>query len=326
MKKIAIIGASGHWSYAIDGLKEYADAKLAGFAPGTSEEKNQVLSTFDSYISKGVPFYDDYTMLLEDIKPDVAVINPYYYLNGPITIECLKRGIHCFTEKPLTFYRDELKLIKKLVDEKNLRLSTMLEYRYHPAFYAAYCAVTEGRIGTPIHITAQKSYKSGKKPEWMHTRKKFGGLISWVGSHALDWINWMTENGVEHIKAMETVVDNHGNGEMESSGIVLMRLKNGGQASVNIDYLRPSGAETHGDDRLRIAGKNGIIEVMKDHVKIIDGKYNEEPLAVEEKLQMFAEFLKYIDYENHPYRQSLTDVYALTELCIEAQEAADSEQ
>ena len=322
MKKVAIIGASGHWPYVTKGLKVCPDAGLVGVAPGVPEEMERVKSTFESRLSQGVPLFEDWQAMLDEVKPDVAVINPYFYLNGPITIECLKRGIHCFTEKPLTFYREELERIQELVSTKDLKLSTMLPSRYDPAFYAAFRAVRDGRIGDPIQVTAQKSYKSGPKPEWQHTRKQFGGLISWVGSHALDWINWVTDNGVGEIKAMETRQDNHGNGEMESCSIVLMRLENGGQAAANIDYLRPKGAASHGDDRLRVAGSKGVVEVMNGQAKLItpDG---EEELPLEEPLEMFAEFLKHIDDDSHPYRQSLEDVYALTDVCIRAQEAAD---
>ncbi|MGL1891267.1 MAG: Gfo/Idh/MocA family oxidoreductase [Spirochaetaceae bacterium] len=324
MKKIVIIGASGHWLNAIEGLKVYPEAQIVAFAPAVSMEMEKVNETLKEHLSLNIPLYEDYETMLDEIKPDVAIINPYYYLNGPVTIQCLKRRIHCFTEKPLTFYRDELETIKKLVKEKNLKLSTMLGSRYHPAFYAAFRAVKDGLIGTPIQITAQKSYKSGLKPEWQHNRKQFGGIISWVGAHALDWINWVTDNGVKEIQAMENRNGNYGNGDMESSSIVLMRLNNGGQAAANIDYLRPSGAKNHGDDRLRIAGDKGVIEVMEDKAVIITADNNKEILPLEEKKEMFAEFLKYIDDDKCPYRQSLEDVYELTELCIRAQEEADN--
>ncbi len=324
MKEIVIIGASGHWPYAIKGLEAYPDARLVGIAPGVSEELEKAKSTFRAQLSEGVPLFEDWQAMLAELAPDVAVVNPYFYLNGPITIDCLARGVHCYTEKPLTVDRDELGRIQELVCAQNLKLSTMLASRYHPAFYAAVCAVRDGRIGTPIQITAQKSYKSGPKPEWQHTRRQFGGLISWVGSHALDWINWVTDNGVGEIMALETTQDNHGNGEMESSSIVLMRLENGGQATANIDYLRPAGAASHGDDRLRVAGIDGVVEVMNGQATLITHDNGEEALPLEEPLAMFAEFLKSIDEDPHPYRQSLDDVYALTDVCIRAQAAADS--
>lgn len=323
MKQIVIIGASGHYPYAIRGLEACPNARLAGIAPGLPDEMEKFRTTFKRQLAAGVPRFDDWQTMLDEVQPDVAVINPYFYLNGPITIACLERDIHCYTEKPLTFCRSELETIMGLVAERRLRLSTMLAYRYQPAFYAAYRAVADGLIGDPIQITAQKSYKSGPKPPWQHTRKQFGGLIGWVGSHALDWICWVTDNGVGDVHAMETRRDNHGNGEMESCSIVLMRLTNGGQAAANIDYLRPKAAASHGDDRLRVAGSRGVVEAMHGQARLITGDQGETLLPLEEPRQMFAEFLAAIDEPDHPYRQSHDDVFALTDLCIRAQEAAD---
>ena len=214
MIKVVIIGASGHYPYAIWGVKANTNAQILGMAPASEEETQRVKEKLDLDLAKGIPFYSDYKDMLEKVKPDIVAINSYFYLNGPLTIECLKRGIHCYTEKPLTFYREELSIIKELLVEKKLKLSTMLEYRYHPAFYTAFKAIEAGAIGDPIHLTAQKSYKSGLKPEWQHRRDQFGGLISWVGSHALDWILWMTDNGVASAKALDTTIGNNGNGEM----------------------------------------------------------------------------------------------------------------
>lgn len=326
MKKIVIIGASGHWPYAIRGLEVYPDACLAGVAPGLPGETDRVKTIFNDQLAGGVPFFEDYATMLEQLRPDVAVINPYFYLNGPITIHCLQRGIHCYTEKPLTFYREELARIQDLVADGSLRLSTMLAFRYQPAVQAAVQAVRDGRIGTPLQITAQKSYKSGPKPEWQHRRDQFGGLISWVGSHALDWINWVTDNGVSNVMALQTTRDNYGNGDMESSAIIMMRLKNGGQAAANIDYFRPRGAGSHGDDRLRVAGVDGVAEVRDNVATLMTHGHGRQELPLEKPLRMFAEFLKSIDDPRYPYRQSVEDVFALTELCIQAQEAADKEK
>jgi len=322
MKRIVIIGASGHWGYALDGMSAYPDAVLAAVAPGHAEEADAVKNAYAEALSEGCEYYSDYREMMDRERPSVAVVNPYFYLNGAITIECLRRGIHCFTEKPLTFQLAELEEIKKLVAENRLHLSTMMAYRYHPAFYAAYRAVKDGLIGVPLQITAQKSYKNRLKPAWQHSRSKFGGLIAWVGSHALDWILWVTENGVGEVWALDTTLGNMGNGDMESSAICLFRLKNGGQAAANIDYLRPATASTHGDDRLRIAGTNGVVEVIAEKATLTTVDEGVRECALEEKRHMFAEFLKKVDGCDG-YRQSMEDVFALTHLCIRAQQAAD---
>ena len=45
-----------------------------------------------------------------------------------------------------------------------------------------------------------------------------------------------------------------------SQAAFVLTMQNGGVAAVTLDYLRPEAAPTHGDERLRIAGSEGVIE------------------------------------------------------------------
>ena len=48
----------------------------------------------------------------------------------------------------------------------------------------------------------------------------------------------------------------------------MLTMRNGGVASVTLDYLRPAAAPTHGDERLRIAGTRGVIETALVEQKV----------------------------------------------------------
>ena len=45
-----------------------------------------------------------------------------------------------------------------------------------------------------------------------------------------------------------------------SQAAFVLTMRNGGVASVTLDYLRPAAAPTHADERLRIAGSRGIYQ------------------------------------------------------------------
>src|SRR5258705_8210044 len=49
-------------------------------------------------------------------------------------------------------------------------------------------------------------------------------------------------------------------GEMENVTASIFKLDNGGLATLRMDYLRTEPAETHSDDRLRLAGTKGVAE------------------------------------------------------------------
>ncbi len=75
-------------------------------------------------------------------------------------------------------------------------------------------------------------------------------------------MRWTT--GREYVQASAW----HGNNDhpdypgFQDQAGVLFKLDNGGTAMTNLDYLRPEPAPTHGDDRLRIAGSEGVLEVL----------------------------------------------------------------
>ena len=56
---------------------------------------------------------------------------------------------------------------------------------------------------------------------------------------------------------------------MEDHCVALFELENGASAVVHADYLRPAKAATHGDDRLRIAGSRGVVEVRDGRCRLV---------------------------------------------------------
>jgi len=319
--KHAIIGASGHFEYALQAMSHLDMDRFVGFAPGSPDE--EVRSTYQEHFeAAGTNYYDDYREMLEKEQPDIVVVNPHYYLNGPITIACMERGIHCFVEKPICFNLEELEAIERLSGNGEVQIAAMMYYRYQPAFHAAIQAIKEGKIGEPLLITAQKSYKMGVKPEWTHSRAKFGGIIPWVGAHAIDLLYLLTGGEIESVTAETSLEGNQGFGEVEASALCSYNLKNGGIATINLDYLRPESAPTHGDDRLRVAGEIGVVEVLNEKAFLINAD-GETELSLEKEFPIYADFIEQIT-EGKPARISSSDVFGVAKLTLCTQEAADT--
>jgi predicted dehydrogenase len=219
---------------------------------------------------------------------------------------------------------DDLEKLKTAYKNSEAHLTAMHEIRYHPWFAAAYKAYQDGLLGEIQLITAQKSYGLGQRPDFYKKRATYGGTILWVGIHAIDWIYWFTNGEISEVSANHTTSGNNDHGELESSALCFYRLKNGGQASVNIDYLRPQGRKQHADDRIRIAGTKGLLEVRDNKAVIItDKKTYELPLA--EKKLIFNEFINYI-YKDRDFMLTEDVVFRVTELAIRTRMAADQKR
>ena len=106
---------------------------------------------------------------------------------------------------------------------------------------------------------------------------------------------------------------------------VLFKLDNGGTAMTNLDYLRPETATTHGDDRLRIAGSEGVLEVTgaEGRVSLITVAEGSRDLELPEKVDFFADFLAELTGEGQ-HLISQDDAFRLTEVCLKARDAAET--
>lgn len=322
--KVCIIGSSGHFGYALNGMKRDSDLNLVGIAPGSEGESvhniERAIDSLDMRPNK----YEDFRTMLEREKPDIAVVNPYFFDTCRITREVIGRGIHAFVEKPLATELEELYRLREVYSSSDVHLAAMFGIRYTSHFKTAWSIVNEGKIGKVRIITAQKSYKLGERSELYKRRETYGGTIPWVGSHAIDWVYWFSQEEFESVYATHSGLYNQNHGDLEVSALCQFRLSNEVMGSVNIDYLRPQNAPTHDDDRLRIAGTEGIVEVYMGKVSLINGEtegIQEVDLLPEG--QIFNDFVTQIQGQGSCI-VSAEDSFKVTEACLKARQSADT--
>ncbi|HET6487945.1 MAG TPA: Gfo/Idh/MocA family oxidoreductase, partial [Spirochaetia bacterium] len=292
--KAVIIGTSGHIDLALEVRDRLPQVSFVGIAPGSADEDAR--DFFVELLEPSlIPFYDDYRRMLDRERPELAIVAPFFFLQSRIACECLERGIHVFLEKPMSVSLEQLERLRRAYALGKAKLCPMLPYRYHPEFHAAWRALNEGRIGEPLLISAQKSYKLGTRHPMYTHRATYGGTIPWVAIHGMDWIHWYSGGRIVEVSAGHTTVGNRGHGEMESSGACLYRLANSGVATLTFDYFRPRAAPSHGDDRVRIAGEKGVIEVAQGEATLTTHDSPPERMAKEEPLSIFQEFIRSLE-------------------------------
>ncbi|MGN1127945.1 MAG: Gfo/Idh/MocA family oxidoreductase, partial [Candidatus Flemingiibacterium sp.] len=87
--------------------------------------------------------------------------------------------------------------------------------------------------------------------------------------HAIDWMAWLSGEKYTDVSAMLSRRENGGNGDMDIAAAAQFTMTNDVIATVTADMYRPSSAKTHGDDRVRVVGTKGIIEVMSGKATLI---------------------------------------------------------
>jgi len=321
--RIGIIGGSGHIGYIVKGMVELGDARLCAVAPGCPEEdvdlvKRRSSATADTNV------YDDYRRLLDCEELDIVGVSPFYYLHAEVTSEVLKRGIAAYCEKPLALTHESLDAVRCAREASGAPLGMMLNFRYEPAFNTARELVLSGAIGQPTVGYSQKSYKRGDRPDFYRRRDTFGGIIPWVGIHAIDWFRWVSALEYVAVNGQHTKLHRSDYPGMEDAATCLFELENGGTAVMSFDFLRPAGAPTHGDDRLRLLGELGAIEARgRDTLELITADGVEHVAVTEPAHGSFADFALSVTDPAHTCRITPDDAVRVTEICLKARDAAD---
>ena len=320
--KVCIIGCRGHHGYVTAGMPLRPEARLTAVSAGTPEDTPETLLAAAELTGASPVVYDDYRVMLDKEAPDVACIAGPFEDRARMCIDAFQRGIHVFAEKPVAISEAQLTALETAHAASGVHFAAMMGLRYSPAIYTAWKAVQAGAVGEINLITAQKSYKLGKRPDYYCRRETYGGTIPWVGSHAIDWILWFSGRDFGSVTATQTRRHNNGLGSLEMAALCQFTLDDGALASASIDYHHPANAATHGDDRLRVAGALGVIEVRGDNIHYKGSA--DAPPPPECPRQIFADFLDHISGRASALITP-AETFAVARACLLAQRSADTE-
>lgn len=298
--KLVQIGNAGHASYAYGGIIRHG-IDFSAIAPGSAGiEREGIEATKNALISRGFTpkLYADWREMLELEKPDIAVVDSWYNDHGRIVEFALERGINVFCDKPVATDLETLERIEKC--DKAI-LGVMFDARTNPAFKAAKKAIEQGKIGKPRMMDSRKSYKLGVRPAFYSSRENYCGIIPWVAIHAIDWMKWLSgESYTELVGASISRLENGGNGNMDITCAAQFMMTNEVIATLTADMYRPASASTHGDDRVRVVGTEGIVEIIGGKATLITNETPEELLPIEPAGDIFEDFLELLDNKvNH---------------------------
>ena len=322
MQKIAMIGASGHGTGFCVPSEPSADRKFVAVAPGSAGESVHGLLDRIHAIGEQPIVYNDYKTLLREAKPDVVVVDNFYGEHAPVIEAAFRAGCHVFAEKPAAATPEQYDRLTDAWKVAGTQFAAMFNYRYVGAFYGAKQLIASGAIGEVRLMNAQKSYKFGRRPEFMTQRATYGGTIPWVGIHAIDWILWMGGKRFVSVRASQSAAEAANGKCPETAALALFELAEGGLASLTVDYLNPSKFPTHGDDRIRVIGTRGEIEVRDAHITLINSDGVQHPENAPDA-DLFTDFLRQIE-TGAPCRLSGAESFAATRAAILAQVAADT--
>lgn len=321
--KVCYIGSSGHAGFAFEGAKGHPEVQFAAAAPGSvGESMETVLSAMRQFGGEPV-LYQDYREMLRKEKPDITVVNCHYGDHYRAAVDVMQAGSHLFVEKPIATTLEQLNLVREAYSRSGVQMAAMFNYRYFSSFYKAWELIQQGAVGEVRLLNAQKSYKLGIRPSFTYQRESYGGTIPWVGIHGIDWIAWMSGQRFLSVTSVQSSHGNQGFGTLEMDALCQFQMTHEVVASLTVDYFNPQQAPDHGDDRIRVVGTRGVLEVKGSELTLINAQaQGVQRIACLPCGQIFAGFLDQIEGKSCCRVTAESSFYA-TEAAIRAQMAAD---
>jgi predicted dehydrogenase len=322
--KLGIIGLKGHVGAVLTGARLLGDVEVVA----VSEDDPKLLASFlkKEPLLQKAQSYGQWRHLVEHTMPDVCCVADENGVRVEQLLALIERDVHIVCEKPLVTTLTDLERLRAAFAKSKSQLTMLLELRHQPKNARVHEIIRRGDIGEVCQVTTQKSYQWGERPAWFGSRARLGGTIPYIGIHSLDLIRWVTGLDFAHVAAFHGNIGRPAMGETESHASVLAQLSNGASVTARIDYLRPAKAATHSDDRLRVSGTKGVLEVNEgdEAISLItDDRTERIPFGETENL--FVEFAKFLRGGAAP-RITADDCFYITEVVLRAREAADAKK
>ena len=323
--RVAILGLSGHISEILDALKVLPDVHLQAFSDGDPKRLNAVGERTGVAAAHR---YGSHQELLKREQFEIAGICGSDGERAGLILDCAARGQHIIAEKPLAMGWSELRKIQTALRTTKVKLTMLLPMRFWGSFIAMKQIVESGELGEIAQIDAQKSYVLGDdRPGWMLHRSSFSGTIPYIGIHLVDLMRFTSRRELVRVSAFQAHIGQPAAGDMENTAVTIFQLDNGGTAQMHLDYLRPATAATHGDDRLRLAGTEGVLEYREaDGLTLVTNR--RKPRSIDRLPDNRSLVLNFIEnlYGSEPLSLTLDDIFRANEIVLTARDAAGKRQ
>ncbi len=207
MKKYVQVGCGvrGVMSYSVPLVKEYAEY---GELLGVYDINRKRAKYVSERTGKDIPVYDDFTKMLEEVKPDTVIVTSIDCTHDKYTIEALNFGCDVICEKPLTTTFEKSLKIKEAEEKSGKKVTITFNLRFHPFYMELKRVVDSGVLGDVLSVHYEwmlgQSHGSDYFHRWHSEREKSGSLLIHKSTHHFDIANWLLKQDPVSVNAFGT--------------------------------------------------------------------------------------------------------------------------
>jgi len=229
---------------------------------------NQPAALAAAVAKTGAAGFDSLDALLQGCDADIVTLATPSGLHPRQAMAVAAAGRHVLSEKPMATKWDDGMAMVRACRDAGVKLFVVKQNRLNPTMQLLKAAVDDGRFGR-VHMvtvnvfwTRPQSYYDDAP--WRGRWDMDGGAFLNQASHYVDMVDWLV-GPVDSVHAYTATLARAI--EAEDTGVMSLRLRSGGLASINVTML------THGknfEGSITILGERGTVRIGGVAVNRID--------------------------------------------------------
>ncbi|WP_397535123.1 Gfo/Idh/MocA family protein [Roseateles sp.] len=252
--RFALVGCGRISKNHIDALQQHADrAELVAVCD------TQPAALAAAVQATGAAGFSSLEALLAGSDADVVVLATPSGLHSQQAVAVARAGRHVLSEKPMATKLDEGMAMVRACRDAGVKLFVVKQNRLNATVQQVKRAIDEGRFGriymstVNVFWTRPQSYYDAAP--WRGRWDLDGGAFMNQASHYVDLLDWLV-GPVDSVHAYTATLAR--DIEAEDTGVMSVRLRHGGLASVNVTMLTfPQNLE----GSITILGEKGTVKI-----------------------------------------------------------------
>lgn len=188
--RAAVVGCGDVSVVHLDALTRLDGVDLVGVCDA---DPGRLAAAAEAY---AVPGYADHRALLDQARPDVVHVATPHDQHVVVAADCLERGTHVITEKPLAHTLAEADRLIEVADRSTAKIAVCFQNRYNSAVAALHRLLTSGEVGQIVGASAavmwHRTADYYRSRPWRGTwAGSGGGLLMNQAIHTVDLVQWI---------------------------------------------------------------------------------------------------------------------------------------
>ena len=240
---------------------------LDGVAVRAAVEKQRLVRKGIKTVMPSVSLYSDCVEMLERERLDAVFITSPTASHVPIALECARRGVAFFVEKPLGLTGTECEPLVRLVRE--MGMVSMVGYCKHflETFAKAKEMLDSGTLGKPVYVTSHMyvSQLFATGSGWRYKKESSGGgVLNILATHLVDLLVWFFGD----VATVSCAMKSHYSKEVEDFVHAYLEFSSGPAGALDASwsvrgYRLP-------EIEITVQCEDGMLTVNEDFVKSFD--------------------------------------------------------